>query len=69
MNWIMLPDKFPDDGESVMLKIHVTSIGNFVDKEKIVIAVYKERKWFIDGEELVENDYPIMRKPIAWSKK
>lgn len=69
MNWITLPDKFPDDGESVMLKIHVTSIGNFVDKEKIAIAVYKERKWFIDGEELVENDYPIMRKPIAWSKK
>lgn len=69
MNWITLPDKFPDDGESVMLKIHVTSIGNFVDKEEIVIAVYKERKWFIDGEELFENDYPIMRKPIAWSKK
>ena len=69
MNWIMLPDKFPDDGESVMLKIHVTSIGNLVDKEEIVIAVYKEKKWFIDGEELFENDYPIMRKPIAWSKK
>lgn len=69
MNWITLPDNFPDDGETVMLKIHVTSIGNFVDKEEIVIAVYKERKWFIDGEELFENDYPIMRKPIAWSKK
>ena len=68
MNWILLKDKYPDEGVPVMLKIHVTTIGNIVDKEENVLAVYKGKKWFVDGEQLIENDYPIMNTPVAWSK-
>ena len=69
MNWIELPKQFPEENETVMLKIHITSaIGNYIDKEDTVLATYKNKKWIIDGKELIENDYPIMRKPIAWNK-
>lgn len=68
MDWNIIPDVFPKDGQSVMLKVHVTSMGNFVDKEKTLPAVYKDGKWLIDGGELVENNYPIMNDPVAWAE-
>jgi hypothetical protein len=58
----------PKDGECVMLKVHVTSIGGIIDKEETVLASYMDGKWIVNGEQLIENDYPIMRTPVAWTE-
>jgi hypothetical protein len=68
MKWNILPETLPKEGDSVILKIHVTSIGDIIDKEDIVAAEYRDGKWYIDGSELIGNDYPIFRTPIAWSE-
>lgn len=68
MEWYNVKDKKPDDGESVILKIHVTSMGGVIDREEDKPAVYKDRKWYVDGKILIENDYPIMREPVQWAR-
>lgn len=68
MEWYNVKEKKPDENESVILRIHVTSMGNVIDRYDDKPALYKGGKWRVDGKPLVENDYPIMREPVQWAR-